>query len=71
MYCVIRAAWDDNPNWVLNAENKLKEQLCYENEDDFESTLKSMGFIARILAVVRTRRLRELNTLMEKRLDTD
>ena len=63
-FFVIRAAWDDNPNWILVAEKKIMGQLCYVYSDGFTSTLKNMGFIARIIAIARTRRLRELNNLL-------
>ena len=63
-FFVIRAAWDDNPNWILVAEKKIMGQLCYVYSDGFTSTLKNMGFIARIIAITRTRRLRELNNLL-------
>ena len=39
-------------------------QLCYVYSDGFTSTLKNMGFIARIIAITRSRRLRELNNLL-------
>ena len=63
-FFVIRAAWDDNPNWILVAEKKIMGQLCYVYSDSFTSTLKNMGFIARIIAITRSRRLRELNNLL-------
>ena len=67
LFFVIRAAWDDNPNWILFAEKKIMGQLCYVYSDGFTSTLKNMGFIARVIAITRSRRLRELNNLLAKK----
>ena len=66
-FFIVRAAWDDNPDWILNAEKSLVQNLCYAYEGKFESTLKNMGFVARIISMIQTRRLRELNNLMAKK----
>ena len=65
-FFIIRAAWDDNPNWILLAEKKILEQICYEYKDGFTSSLKNMGFVGRIISITRSRRLRELNNLLAK-----
>lgn len=65
-FFTIRAAWDDNPNWILLAEKKILEQICYEYKDGFTSSLKNMGFVGRIISITRSRRLRELNNLLAK-----
>ena len=66
-FFIIRAGWDDNPNWILLAEKKILEQVCYEYKDGFTSSLKNMGFVGRIVAITRSRRLRELNNLLAKK----
>ena len=67
-YCfIVRAAWDDNPDLILDAEKYLMQNLCYVYECKLESTFKNMGFFARIISMVQTRRLRELNNLMAKK----
>ena len=38
-FFIVRAAWDDNPEWILAAEKLLMKNLCYKYEDDFASTL--------------------------------
>ena len=66
-FFTIRAAWDDNPDWILIAKQKIMEQTCYAYKGDFTSTLKNMGFVARIVAVTRSWRLQELNNFLAKK----
>ena len=66
-FFIIRAARDENPNWILLAENKILEQVCYEYKDGFTSSLKTMVFFGRIVAITRSMRLRELKHLLAKK----
>ena len=67
VFFVIRAGWDDNPYWMIQAEQRLMAKLCMKYEDNFKSSLKRMGFVAKIFSQTKVRRLRELNCALAKR----
>ena len=67
-FFVIRAAWDDNPKWILVAERKLMDALCLRYEGDFETSLKSFGCVASIISSEKSRKLREINLAIKRRV---
>ena len=59
-FFVLRAAWDENPTWILHAETYLMKLLGYEYKGH-RSQLKKMGWVAKVLSRTKTRKLREAN----------
>ena len=66
-FFTIRASWDGSPTWLLIAEEILMRKLCYEYEEGFQSGLKSLGWVAKIISQTKSRRLRELNGNLGRR----
>ena len=66
-FFVIRAGWDDNPYWMIQAEQRLMAKLCMKYKENFTSTLKRMGVVSKIFSQTKVRRLRELNCALAKR----
>ena len=60
-FFVIRAAWDDNPRWILTAEKLVMNRLCLQYENNFETTMNNFGCIASIISSEKTRKLRDFN----------
>ena len=67
-FFVIRAAWDDNPKWILVAERKLMDSLFLRYEDNCETSLKSFGCVASIISSEKSRKLREINLAINGRV---
>ena len=65
-FFVIRAAWDDNQEWILTAEEVVMKRLCLRYEDKFETTLKNFGCVASIISSEKVRKLRDFNRLLKK-----
>ena len=59
-FFVLRAAWDENPTWILQAESHLMKLLGYTYKNH-TSQLKKMGWVAKVLSRTKTRKLREAN----------
>ena len=66
-FFVIRAGWDDSSYWMMQAGQRLMARLRMKCEDSFTSTLKRLGFVAKIFSQTKVRRLRELNCALAKK----
>ena len=61
IFFVARSAWDDNPAWVQYEEQRLMIKLCMKYDEDFKSSLKKLGFVAKIFSETKVRKSCELN----------
>ena len=60
-FFVIRAAWDENPRWIILAEKLVMERLCLRYENDFVTEMNNFGCVASIISHEKVRKLRDFN----------
>ena len=59
-FFVVRAAWDDNTDWIYRSSEALRNNSGYEYAEDFVPVSKKHGFFEKIISMKKNTKLREI-----------